>query len=49
MNAGLRLEFSDEKNQTKKQPYEIFGSPIEKKKKTEYFFTLSKSFIIYGK
>ena len=32
MNAGLRLEFSDEKNQTKKQPYEIFGSPIEKKK-----------------
>lgn len=47
MNAGLRLEFSDEKNQTKKQPYEIFGSPIEKK--TEYFVTLSKSFIIYGK
>ena len=31
MNAGLRLEFSDKKNQTKKQPYEIFGSPIEKK------------------
>lgn len=47
MNAGLRLEFSYEKNQTKKNPMKYSAPQL--KKKTEYFVTLSKSFIIYGK
>lgn len=48
MNAGLRLEFSDEKNQRLKNNPMKYSAP-QLKKKTEYFVSLSKSFIIYGK
>lgn len=47
MNAGLRLEFSYEKIRLKNNPMEYSAPQL--KKKTEYFVTLSKSFIIYGK